>query len=170
MQVLSKEQLKDCLKKPILQCTEEEIRFAFHVLGFDLKEFKQEQGRVSFEIHYRQFYIIKLEVVGGLSIFSSIWIIFNDKEESHSLSIQEPSCFVALLGTFFNLFNSSLLEPVRYRPGFMKGWSIFETPEEAKGYWETIGNVLHEVCPSPAPSPEEKKPAAKNFKKKKILS
>ena len=63
---LTKEQLQEALKKPILTCSEEEIRFALHIMGFDLKEYHQDQGRVAFEIHFRRIYVIKMEVTGGI--------------------------------------------------------------------------------------------------------
>ncbi len=179
MEKLTKEQLEVALKKPILTCTENEIRFPLHIMGFDLKEFHQDQGRVAFEMHYQRCYVIKVEVAGGVLTFSNQWIVFNDKEEIHHINFEDPGKLILILNLFVTLFGQALLNPIGYQPAFIKGWSQFETPEEAKEYWATLQSVLQEVCPpaeetGKAAAPQPKKPvkgAAKSPKgKKKILS
>ena len=177
MEKLTKEQLQEALKKPILACSEEEVRFAFHIMGFDLKEYHQELGRIAFEIHFRRLYIIKVEVAGGIITFSNRWVIFNDKEQVHHLNFQEPDKFILILNLFINLFSKALLEPVGYQPAYIKDWSVFETGEEAKEFWQTFQDVLHEVCPpapdKPAkPAAPQRKKAGKGVKtaKKKVVS
>ena len=177
---LTKEQLQEALKKPILTCSEEEIRFALHIMGFDLKEYHQDQGRVAFEIHFRRIYVIKMEVTGGIITFSNRWVVFNDKEEIHHLNFEEPENLILILNLFINLFGKALLEPIGYQPAYIKEWSLFETGEEAKEFWQTFQTVLREVCPPAEPievkpetaaAPQHKKPGkgTKNSKKK-ILS
>ncbi len=158
---LTKEQLQAALRKPILGCTEDEIRFPYHIMGFDLKNFQQEQGRVAFEIHYQRFYIIKVEVAGGILTFSNQWVIFNEKEDVHHLSFEDPGKLIFILNYLISLFGKPLLEPAGYRPAFIKGHSICETPEEAKDYWMIIQEVLYEFYPELRPDADPKKVSEK---------
>lgn len=155
---LTKEQFEAALKKPILSCEENEIRFAFHVMGFDLKEYRQELGRIAFEIHYQRVFIIKVEVSGGVVVFSNPWIVFNDREEVHHINMDEPQALILILNMFVTMFNEALLKPMEYKPAYIKEWSIFDDGAEAKEAWATLQLVIQELLPKPEPDKEAESP------------
>ena len=136
MNKLTKEQMQDALRKVTLNCTEEEIRFVFHLFSFDLKEFKQETGRISFEIHYKINYIVKVELTATAMTFSNEWINFED-ENTHGIAMTVPTCLGELMVMFINMFMPNLLQRVCYNIAYNEQWSIFESVEEAQEY---LGN------------------------------
>lgn len=155
---LTKKQFKTALKKPILSCEENEIRFVFHVLGFDLKEYRQELGRIAFEIHYRRVFVIKIEVSGGIVVFSNPWIVFNNKEDVHHVNMGDPQALALILSIFVAIFNEPLLIPMEYKPAYIKGWSVFDDVAEAKEAWATLQLVTNELVPKPEPNEEAELP------------
>lgn len=163
MRTLSKQEFSDTLRKKVSEVTEDEFRFIFNILGFDLKEatFAGEE-LISFEIHWRRYYIIKVTVEGGVLTFSSPWIIFNDDDNSRAVGFECPSSLVALISLFYGAFGSSLLSPIDYNPGYIEGWSALSNPTESKEYWDEIASILSKNSPKDnegsKPAPQVKAP------------
>ncbi len=171
MQKLSKEQMEVALRKHILNCTEDELRFVYHLLNFDLKEFKQEVGRITYEIHFTRFYVIKVTVTNDLLVFSNEWIVFNDDKTKHSLECATPPMFFSVLNMMMNFFGQALLAPMNWKPTYIPGYSIFDNGEEAKGYFDlfqkTADSIIKEIeALNPENKEEEKKKPAKKAAKK----
>ena len=180
MQKLSKEQMEVALRKHILNCTEDELRFVFHLLNFDLKEFRQETARVTFEVHFTRFYVIKISVTPEMTAFSNEWIVFNDDKNNHGLEVVTPPMFFNILNMMMNFFGEALLNPMAWKPTFIPGWSIFADGVEAKEYFDlfqkTADSIIKEVeamkpkeegkkaGKSAAKAPKEKKAPAKKGK------
>ena len=168
MQKLSKETMEAALRKHILNCTEDEIRFVFHLLNFDLKEYKQEMGRITFEVHFTRFYIIKITVTPELLVFSNEWIVFNDDKTNHSLECATPPMFFSVLNMMMNFFGEALLKPTGWKPTYIEGYSIFEDGKEAKGYFDlfqkTADAIIKEI-EALTPAEEGKEKAGKSGKK-----
>lgn len=145
MKKLSLTQFRKALKKSILGCSEEEVRFVFNIMGFDLKEFSQETGRINFEVHYRRYYIIKVEVIEGVVLFSNPWVVFNDNKDAHHINFQFNGPLLDLLSMFLDLFGPSFLKPLNYQPAFIDGWSACAGPEEGKMYWDIISDMAKDA-------------------------
>lgn len=143
IQKISHTEFKEALEKSPLECSENELRFIFNALGFDLKEFKQETSRVVFEVHFRRNYIVKVELVSGLLVFSNRWIIFNDKNETerHNINFQFNGSTIKILNLFLDMFGPCLLNPLQYMPAYIKGWSVCDSPKETKEYWDILSEV-----------------------------
>ena len=166
MNKLPKEQFQVSLRKGILECTEEEIKFAFHLLNFDLKNFRQEVGRVEFEVHFNRYYIIKITVLPDKTIFSNEWIIFNDNTKVHHVQLDHPgNLLIMVINQMVNMFGPSLLAPLRYNPAFIEGWSVFENGEEAHAYYDIFVSVIHEIYPEMKEPVKEEGKVAKPAKK-----
>lgn len=144
MKKLSKEQMQEALQKPVLNCTEDEIRFVFHLFSFDLKELKQETGRVCFEIHFKVHYIAKAELSSTGMAFSNEWINFGD-EYTHGIAMSTPTCLGELIVMFINMFAPNLLQNAGYNLAFNEQWSILDSLEEAQQYLEVAQNTMAEI-------------------------
>lgn len=151
MQKPTKGQFKAALNKSPLNCTENELRFVFNLLGLDLKEFRQETARVSFEIHYTRYYIMKVEIMRGLLIFNNQWIVFDGQEDPQHIKIQFNGSFLDFLVQFFNAFGAELLEPIHYSPSYIKGWSMVDSREEGQEYWNIFCELgkAKKIVPEP---------------------
>lgn len=146
MHIPSLTDFKAYLGKKILSCTEAEIRFAFHALNFTLKEFRQNQGMVSFEIHFTRYFIMKVEVSGGLVTFSNEWILFDDNN-THHVIFSEPENLMLTIQLFFDIFGTPLLDPLKYGPTFIKGWSVFENEDQHDDYLAEMYRMLPNYKP-----------------------
>lgn len=138
MQKLTKSQFKAALKKNPLNCTENELRFIFNLLGFDLKEFRLETARVTFEIHFTRHYIMKAEIMHGLLVFSNQWIVFDDNDDPQHIKINFNRTLLDFITLFFNMFGRDLLEPIHYTASYTEGWSMVDSKEEGREYWEIL--------------------------------
>ena len=167
MQKLSKEQMEVALRKHILQCTEDEIRFVFHIVNFDLKEFHQEVGRVQFEIHFTRFYVIKVTITQEMLVFSNEWMVFND-QNSHALdAIATPPMLFMVMNRFIQTF-AQILQEMQWRPVYIDGYSVFEDGKTAKEYFELFQQTANKISKEiEALRPKEEKEAPKNVLKVK---
>lgn len=138
MQKLTKQQFKEALLKSPLYCSEDELRFPMNVMSFTLKEFKKCNGKVEFEIHYQRTFIIKIEIVDTLLVLSNPWIIFNSEKNETFVSLAAPPTLIDLINLFITMCGPGLLEPINYTPGYYKGFSVCDNPEESKEYWDLI--------------------------------
>lgn len=145
MEKLSLTKFRKALVKSPLACSENELRFIFNVMGFDLKEFRQETARLCFEIHYHMHLIIKVEYMEGVVFFSNPWVVFNDNKDAHHINFQFTGNIFELLSMFLDLFGPSFLKPLNYQPAFIEGWSACETPEEGKAYWDIMADMGKEA-------------------------
>lgn len=136
MKKIAKEELQKVLHKNILNCTENEIRFLFHALDLQLKEFKQEIGRVQFEIHFKRNYIMKIEAGNGPLCFSNEYIDFG--EGSTGISTGNMDTILEIINTFFNLFGPNILKKASYSIGYNESRSLFDSLEEAQEYLSII--------------------------------
>lgn len=137
---LTKDQFKKVLAKKPLDCTENELRFVFNVLGFDLKEFGHEDGRLTFEIHYRCEYLMKAEIIDGVLVFSNQWR-FNDEDEPYCSGRMFAGSLLDFIDTFFQTFGSSVIQPADYNPAWVEGWSAVDSVEEGREYWDVLADL-----------------------------
>ena len=144
MNKLTKEQMQEALRKSILNCTEGELRFLFHLFSFDLKEFKQETGRVRFEVHFKTSYISRVEITDMVMALSNEWIIFGE-DNSHGISMEAPPCAGALLVAFINMFAPNLLQHAGYSLSYNSEWSVLDSLEEAQEYVETAQATMADI-------------------------
>lgn len=148
MKKLSKEQIREVLHKNIMDCTENELRFIFHILSFDLKEMKQECGRTRFEVHFKRNYVMRIEIAGNNMYFSNEWIQFNE-ENIHGISTSTPDCLGKLIVIFINMFIPNVLQKINYGIVYNEDWSVFDSCEEANSYFVTMqtemGNIVESV-------------------------
>lgn len=154
MKKLTKEQMQEALRKPILNCTEGEIRFIFHLFSFDLKEFKQETGRVRFEVHFKTNYIARVEISNMAMVLSNEWIVFGE-DNSHGISMEAPPCAGALLVAFINMFAPNLLQHAGYNLSYNSEWSVLESLEEAQEYVETAQTTMADIVKPLTATPHE---------------
>lgn len=146
MKKIAKEELQKKLHKNILKCSEEEIRFMFHVLSFDLKEFKQEMGRVQFEVHYTRTYVMRIEAGNGPLCFNNEWIDFG--EGSTGVCMGNMDTIAEIIATFMNMFGPNILDDIDYGVYYNKNWSIFDSLEEAQSYLEAMQKTIGEIIES----------------------
>lgn len=144
MNKLTKEQMQQALRKPILNCSEDEIRFMFHLFSFDLKELKQEIGRVRFEVHFKINYIARVELSDSTMVFSNEWISF-DENHNHGISMRVPTCAGELIVMFINMFAPNLLQRAGYNLAYNEEWSVLDSLEEAQSYIETAQSTMAEI-------------------------
>lgn len=144
MNKLTKEQMQEALRKSILNCTESELRFLFHIFSFDLKEFKQETGRVRFEVHFKTSYIARVEITDMVMALSNEWVVFGENN-SHGISMEAPPCAGALLVAFVNMFAPNLLTQAGYGLSYNSEWSVLDSLEEAQEYIETAQSTMTEI-------------------------
>ncbi len=147
MKKLSKEQIQEVLHKNIMNCTENELRFVFHVLSFDLKEMKQECGRTRFEVHFKCNYVMRIEIAGNHLSFSNEWIRFNE-EYAHRLLTSTPDCLGKLVVIFINMFMPNVLQKINYGIVYNEDWSVFDSYEEAHSYFITMQTEIEKILES----------------------
>ena len=164
LEKLSKEKLIEALHKPIMECSEEEIRFVFHIFGFNLKEacFNDDIG-MNFEVHYKRVYIVRVVcTLSHLLSFENEYIDFGDK--THGISMGHTETLAETMVVFINMFTPNLLQSAGYQIKYDPANSLFESLEEAQDYLKTIQEEAQKIIsvnhpdPVPAPTPKKENP------------
>lgn len=143
MEKLTREQLRAALNKRIIDCSEDELRFMFHVLYFDLKEFYQETDRVRFEVHFKRAYVMRIEAGNGPLSFNNEWIDFG--EGSTGVSIGITYSVGEIITIFLNMFGDNILRHINYGLEYNDNWSIFDSQEEAQSFLEVLQGTITEI-------------------------
>lgn len=159
---LTKKELADALRKNLTECSENEIRFAFHVFGLTLKEcyFSGENG-MSFEIHFRQSFIVRLIAAHktGVLSFENEYIDFG--EGTHGIAMGKIETLAETIVVFINMFGPNLLQSVGYNISFNEEMSLFNSVEEAEEYLIAAKDEAQKIIkvnhPDPVPAPGIKK-------------
>lgn len=136
---LTEETLQKTLHTPILNLSEADIRFVFHILDFDLKEYKQETGRIKFEVHNKITYIASIEITVNGMVFSNEWVNFGyGNEHGLSMPMPIPKCLGEIIVMFTNVFapQESTLGWIDLKD--MVRRNIFESEDEAKKYLDIL--------------------------------
>ena len=131
---LSKEELTIALHKDLIACTEEEIRFAFSVLGFQLKEarFSENVGH-KFEVHWKRSFIVRITTTpDNVLIFENEFVDFGD--EKHNIAVGKSESLIETLVLFVDMFTQNLLQSAGYELKFEEATSPFSNLEEAREY------------------------------------
>ena len=130
--------------KPVLDCTEEEHRFVFHLLTFDLKEFSQETGRVSFELHFTRTFVIRITVTSDKLVFSNEWVHFNEKGR-HAIETEPVPALFVMLNVFMNNFAESFLKELGWEPSYIPEWSVFKDSSQALEYIKFFSQTMNRL-------------------------
>ena len=133
--------MENVLHKPFSACTEEEIRFIFHVFAFDLKEFSHTFQKSSFEVHFQNHYIARIQIDGDMAIFTNEWVLFNINQ-SHSFVVKSFGCIGELVMTFVNIFAQYLVAQANYSALYNKEWSVFASEDEAHSYLSKAQEII----------------------------
>lgn len=173
MKKLTLTKFREVLLTSPLELQESELKFTANVMGFDLKEFKKEDKNLEFEIHYQRTFIIKISIMDSLLMFSNPWIIFNAETNETFITLMAPPTLIDLITLFITMCGDGLLTPVNYSPGYIRGFSLTDNPEEAKAYFQliqTVNDDLRHSREGTQPGTIPAKPMKVNKSTKKIVS
>lgn len=166
MSKLTKENFQKALFSHMLSLSEQEIRFGMNIMGFTLKEYRQCNGKIEFEIHYHRNYIIKAEIIDSLLIFSNQWVIFNPETNESFVTLPMPPTFVDFISLFITMCGDSLLKEANYSPCYIPGFTLADSPEEAKEYWEMVRKANYDLSVKRNMEMKDRTPEVPQQKKK----
>ena len=135
---IEKKEFEKVLRSHILDCSENDLRFTFNAMGFDLKDFVKKDSLVSFEIHHMRTFVVKVDVMPTILIYENIWLHFDNQKDPNRIQLPEPPTLGELIISFVSIFGPSVLDKINYRPCYIDGWSATDTPEEGTEYWDMI--------------------------------
>ncbi len=141
---MTKEEVKEALKKKPSDLSREELKFIFSVFCFAIKEYEKTESTLSFEIHYKRTYLIKVKypVLKGLMSFRNEFIDFDD-DGTHAISMSALENTSELLTVFINMFYDNILKKVGYQGYWDEDLpSPFQSLEEAQ---EMLSFVQNEI-------------------------
>lgn len=144
MKKLTKEELKTALEKLPTELTKEELSFIFDCLSFQIKEYYSGVHNISFEIHFERTFIIRVQYPKekGTMSFNNEFVNFG--EGTHGIATGRAKDTLELVNLFINMFYDNLLASANYGVGYDEEESMFDSPEEAKEYFEFIRNLIKE--------------------------
>lgn len=156
---LTKDELIKALHKELMECSVDEIRFVFHVFGFNLKELDSKGGgdtAIDFEIHYKRVYIVRVVVsTNNVLTFENEYVNFGN--DTHGIVMGQAETLAETIVVFINMFMPNLLQSAGYEISFKEDMSLFDNLEEAQDYLQTIQDEAQKIInikhPEPVPAP-----------------
>ncbi len=142
MKKLTKEQVKELLSKKPHEMTKDELCFLFEIFCFQIKEYYQHENNISFEIHFRTMFLIRVNfpIKPGMMSFNNEFIDFG--EGASGISMTPPENIGRLFKIFFGMFQSNLLQTAEYEMYYDSQDSKFSSLEEAVEYLELAKDII----------------------------
>lgn len=139
---MNKEEIKLALAQKPTELSKEQLSELFGIFCLQIKEYHVGKIEMSFEIHFKRTYLIRVmyPLSAGFMSFMNEFVNFPDGESG--ISMGRAGNTAELIKIFIHLFHDNLLAEARYRPFYNEETSRYSSVREAQEYLEYTKNII----------------------------
>lgn len=139
---MQKEEIKLALAKRPDELSKEQLSEIFGIFCFQIKEYRRSNSKVSFEIHFKRTYLVRVSypITAGAMSFSNEFVYFS--EGCHGLSMGRTESTSDLISLFVGMFYANLLIEADYSPYYDGENSMYSSAQEAQEYLEFVQSII----------------------------